>query len=169
MDPDQYILLEPVLDFSFHQFFVFDPIDAAGGHHIPRSTEAHLQQGFARLETSVAFNTIELFGDATVTIFFLPYEKFAEYQRVIAVPLENRSGKIGVESVEAYVRHRQFSIQPGHYRLTAAQCVVDEEREVIDLFFERLKAPMARSEIILADDMLEGAPFPLLETCERLR
>jgi hypothetical protein len=65
------------------------------------------------------------------------------------------------------------TVPPGHYRLTAAQWLVEgeelveweEEEQAIDLFFEPLAEPLRTSAILIADAEL-NPPTPLLETAD---
>jgi hypothetical protein len=60
---------------------------------------------------------------------------------------------------------RGLELMPGNYRLVAAQYVIWDEEEGIDLFFEPLPEPLDRSEILVADDALNPS-YPLMETAE---
>ena len=60
---------------------------------------------------------------------------------------------------------RSFALPPGDYRLVAAQYVVSDDEEEIDIFFEPLAQPLEKSVILVADDVLQPQ-VPLLETAE---
>jgi hypothetical protein len=53
----------------------------------------------------------------------------------------------------------------GYYRLVVAQFVVGENQQRIDLFFEQRQAPLERSAILLADEMLSPSE-ELVETAD---
>jgi hypothetical protein len=145
--------------FSYGQFLVYDK-----SIETPECdwTKQHYKQGFARRESNVCFATILEFGHADVSICSGRYEKLDRYERVIAVPFLIRSGKIIVVGPEELEVERGFDILTGHYRLIAAQSVMADESEVIDLFFEPVAAPSQFSEILLADEELDP-PTVLLE------
>jgi hypothetical protein len=128
-------------------------------------TAAHSAQGFARRDDSVCFSTLLEFGHAIVSITAGSFQTEFTHQRVIAVPFTSKSGRLVVEGPEEFDTGRTFELERGHYRLIAAQRVLREEEEQIDLFFEVLKEPLRCSLIFIADDMLNPA-IPLLETAD---
>jgi hypothetical protein len=159
-----FISMNVVLDiyFSYGQFFVLDR-----QHDLINCvwTSSHGKQGFARLQSEVCFATVLEFGDARVSILFEAYRPLNDYDRVIAVPFESVSGRStvhGPEDSQETIEDLTFDLPIGHYRLTAAQSVVEEEQQLIDLFFEKLSMPLAQSTILIADDQLDP-PTVLLE------
>jgi hypothetical protein len=129
-------------------------------------TKEHADQGFARRDRCVCFGTLLEFGEADVTVYLGPYEPRQMYMRVIAVPIDLPSGEVAIEGPEDEVGSQHFvRLNSGHYQLTAAQVVIDEDRERIDLYFEKLAEPGPRSRIIVADDALTP-PEVLVETAE---
>jgi hypothetical protein len=156
------IYLKPDLYFSYSQFFVYD---AAIQMPACQWTKAHSDQGFARREGTVAFGTLLEFGRARVGVVVGYYEPRSEYQRVIAVPFAAVSGKVIVDGPEETEtgRERSFALSMGHYRLVAAQRVIGDEEELIDLFYELLARPLTKSSILVADEALRP-PTLLVET-----
>jgi hypothetical protein len=150
------------VDLNYNQLLVYDV-----SVEVPECswTEAHCDQGFARRESTVCFDTILQYGDAEVTIYEGPYSDNALYQRAVAVPFFSPTGRVIVQSVlEIYVAKVVF-LPKGYYRLYAAQWLADdgdEDRQSIDLFFEALPAPAAQSAVLRADEGL-NPPAVLLE------
>ncbi|MGH9856127.1 MAG: competence protein ComJ, partial [Blastocatellia bacterium] len=130
-------------------------------------TDVHVKQGFARRPSTVSFSTILGFGTGSVKVYLGPYRERESYERVIAVPFFSPSGRVVVEGPEEYPAplDQRLILQPGHYKLFAAQQVVDEDKELIDLYFHRLDEPAENSEILVADDELDP-PEILLEEAE---
>lgn len=126
-------------------------------------TEEHTAQGFARRESTVCFGTPLEFGYADVAVTFGAYQEQAEYERVIEVPFCSVSGKVTVEGPEEMDADRVFGVPSGYYKLTAAQAVIGDDEERIDLYFESVAAPLKQSSIIVADEML-NPPESLIET-----
>jgi hypothetical protein len=154
--------LSPRLYFSYGQFMVFDQSEQMPGCDW---TAEHTGQGFARRESTVCFGTTLEFGHADVAVAFGAYQQRADYERVIAVPFYSGSGKVTVEGPEEMDAERVFDVPIGNYKLTAAQTVIGETEERIDLFFESVATPLKHSSIIVADEMLHP-PEPLIETSE---
>lgn len=156
------ITLTPDLCFSYSQFFVYEDLV-----RMPACdwTESHSHQGFARRQGVVAFGTLLEYGIAKVLVHFGHYQSRAGHQRVIAVPFAVSSGRVIVDGPEETEtgRRRSFPLEPGNYRLVAAQRVTGDEEEAIDLFFDRLTKALERSAILIADDALDP-PSPLVET-----
>lgn len=153
-------LTEFSLYFSYSQFMVYDKSEAAPGCDW---TETHTRQGFARRESTVCFATVLEFGDADVRVHLGEYTANQADERVIVVPFYSPTGQIVVEGPEEdEVSDRDISIAPGHYNLLAAQRVVDDEEEVIDLYFQKLGEPAKRSKVLMADEELDP-PAKLLE------
>jgi len=154
---------ELTIYFAYSQFMVSDRAVALPGC---AWTQVHTNQGFARRDSCTCLRTLLEFGVADVTVYMGPYAPRRTYQRAIAVPIELASGEVVIEGPEDDVTNRQFvSLPSGHYRLTAAQRVVDEGREKIDLYFEKLAEPSLSSRIIVADDALTP-PEVLIETAD---
>ena len=153
------MLLSSKLYFSYGQFMVFDSSVQLPGCDW---TEAHVAQGFARRESAVNFSTLLQFGYAAVGVSRGIYEPQHEYERVIAVPFRSTSGKVNVEGPEESPSERSFELLPGHYRLVAAQYVVGDDDEVVNLCFEPLVEALDRSTILVADATL-NPPTPLVE------
>ena len=154
--------LSPPLYFSYNQFMVFDASVSLPGC---AWEELHSAQGFARRESTVCFNSLLEFGHANVTVIHGPYEAKESYERVIAVPFCAKTSTVIVEGPEEFKTERMVTLEPGNYRLVAAQQVIDEDNEVIDLFFEPLEESLNRSEILVADEVLTP-PDTLMETSE---
>ncbi len=148
--------------FSYSQFQVFDSEVKLPGC---AWTDGHYKQGFARREPNVSFGTLLEFGHADVAVHLGPYKGNDDHERVIEVPIEVSSGEVVVGGPEEYPNKHIVKVPKGHYRLVAAQTVTGDEREAIDLYFERLAEPLARSRIVVADDVLDP-PSPLLESVE---
>ena len=109
-------------------------------------TEDHSAQGFARRESTVNFGTPLEFGYADVAVSRGKYQSRGEYMRVIAVPFLVASGRVIVCGPEELNdQKRPFDLSPGNYRLIAAQRIMGDEEEAIDLFFEPLARPLERS------------------------
>jgi hypothetical protein len=147
--------------FSYSQFMVFDRSVKLPGC---AWTAHHTDQGFARRESNVCFRTMAEFGNGDAAVHLGPYVEKIGDGRVIEVPFEVISGEVNVEGPEE-CKDRGVSMPNGHYRLVAAQALLGEDHEVIDLYFERLANPLSNSRIIVADDALHP-PSQLLETAE---
>lgn len=152
----------PRLAFSYSQFIVYDETQVAGCDW----TDAHVAQGFARRESTVSFGTLLEFGHAEVRVSRNPYVSQQEYERVIAVPFRVVSGRVIVKGPEEAAANRRIDVPPGAYRLVAAQYVAKEREEAVDIYFEALKSPLAKSAILVADPDLEHPPEPLIESAE---
>ncbi len=152
--------LSPSLYFSYSQFMVFDQSEQLPGCDW---SEAHTAQGFARRESTVCFGTPLEFGNAEVIVTFEAYRPNEQHERVIAVPFRCVSGKVTVEGPDELDVERAFDVPCGDYKLTAAQVVIGDEEERIELFFESVSEPLEQSSIIVADEML-NPPEPLLES-----
>ena len=152
--------LSSKLYFSYSQFMVYDQSERLPGCDW---TDEHSAQGFARRESTVCFGTPLEFGHAEVTVITVPFESRRDYERVIAVPFFCSSGKITIEGPEEMDVERSFELPRGNYRLIAAQMVVSDEEELIDLFFESVPEPLKQSAVLVADESL-NPPRRLLET-----
>jgi hypothetical protein len=155
-------VLSPDLYFSYGQFMIYDSAVALPGC---AWTDKHTAQGFARRESAVSFSTLLEFGCATVTVMRGQYLPSTEYERVVAVPFSVKSAKINIEGPEEFDVERSVQLDPGRYRLTAAQFVLGDEEERIDLFFEPCNERLERSEILIVDEGLHPSD-PLVETAD---
>jgi len=165
------ILFPSPMYFSYSQFLVYDGSAGRKGFHW---TEAHGRQGFARNNVNVSFSTLLEYGYADLSLRIGPFANMRPYTRVIEVPIYAPSGTVGIEGPEEWDAQRTVSVEPGYYRLIAAQLLqedvfdpygADNERERIDIFLERLKQPLANSRIIIADARLHPME-PLIESAE---
>lgn len=89
---------------------------------------------------------------------------------MITVPFSVSTGKVLFEDPEVF-ESGEVALEPGPYALTCAQKVIADEldegpQEEIDLIFERVAEPLAKSRIVIADDRLQDVPNPLIETCQ---
>ena len=154
------------LYFSYNQFMVFDSSVELPGC---AWTKLHSDQGFARRDSVVNFETVLEFGHADVGIRIGAYEHNSVHERVIAVPFHVESGLVRIEGPEENPSDRRIPITAGHYRLYCAQQVTNDDdlhgEERIDLFFEPLEHPAEHSEIIVADADLHP-PAQLVEDAE---
>lgn len=158
------IPVESDLYFSYSQFFVYDSSIRSPGC---LWTDAHVAQGFARRRCVVCFGTLLEFGSAKLCYIHGPYQANPKYERVVAVPFEVVTGRVMVDGPDELNVRRSFAVPPGHYELVAAQNVLDDEQEAIDLFIHAVEAPIAASRIIVADNELLAPPVPLIETVGR--
>lgn len=162
-------LFEGSLYYSYGQLWVFDrEIRTAACEW----TEAHVRQGFARKEDSVAFSTLDEFGSAEITVSLGRFAYSEAVVRAIEVPFFVRSERVYVGGPEdvSHDAGRILTLARGHYALTASQrfeCA-DQDALAIALFFERLDEPRTRSTILVADDGLAQRPEPLIEEATRL-
>lgn len=146
--------------FSYGQFFVYDSSVKEPGLDWK---EAHSRQGFARQETHVAFGTILEFGHALLRVFAGRMPPHDAFDRIVTVPLFVPSGVVHIDGVEEFEEVRTVNVEPGWYRLCAAQRVVEsdaEETEEIGLYF--MAGRVDESEVLVADEALDP-PEPLLE------
>lgn len=157
-------LTEFEIYFSYNQFIVSDETVELPGCEW---TETHHRQGFARRQSTVSFLTVLEFGTGLVRVYLSSYVENSHYERVIAVPFFSPTGIVIVESPEEYPvpLDQRITLQSGYYKLFAAQRVVDDDEEIIDLYFQRLDEPAKSSEILVADDELDP-PENLLEEAE---
>ena len=158
------MLLSPELYFSYSQFLVYDEVVERSGL---LWTKKHVEQGFARQYSTVCFATLLEYGTAIVSVIAGAYVP-GDYQRVIAVPFQAVSGVILVEGPESDI-DRKVVISPGHYRLLAAQSIVNNDdengEERIALFFESVDGPLKKSHVLVADKNLSPSET-LLENAE---
>jgi competence protein J (ComJ) len=160
--PSEASIYSGTIYFSYGQFYVFDR-----AVNLPGCvwTEPHYKQGFARRERNVSFGTLVEFGHGDVTVYLGPYKGRSNYERVIEVPIEVLSGEVVVGGPEEHPNQHIVKLPGGYYRLVAAQTVTGDDREAIDLYFEKLAKPLAHSRILVADHVLDPAS-PLLESVE---
>jgi Competence protein J (ComJ) len=159
---DDALIYTATIVYSYSQLQVFDSdIDRPGFHW----TEEHVEQGFARQSRNVSFATLSSYGTADVAVFVAAYEERGEYERVIAVPFELKSGKLEFGGPEESAHAHGLFLPNGHYRLVAAQTLLADDRERVDLYFEKLDLPLRRSRILVADEQLRP-PATLSETAE---
>ena len=160
------------LYFSYNQFYINDRQYLKD---VGKWTDDHSDQGFVRLPHSIAVITLREFGVASLEVYLGTYEPLRDYARVIAVPLHVESGEILFEDPDnAGLIEDYISISPGHYRVVIAQqdlfpeldeTEVDGHIEAVDVFFELLEGPLAKSSILVCDDRL-NPPEVLLETAD---
>ena len=148
---------------SHSEFFIYD-----ADVKYPRCkwAEGHVRQGFARRDSEIAVGALIEYGYAEVVVVYQPYSFRVEYERVITVPFRVTSGVVLIEGPEDE-SDRRIDCPVGDYRLTVAQFSLDEEAEVIHLFFEPVASPIEQSSILIADKALDPTA-PLIETCEIL-
>lgn len=151
--------LSPKLYFSYSQFMIYDEDELLPGCNW---TEQHSAQGFARRESVVNFATLLEFGSAVVHVFSTSYQPRDQYNRVIAVPFRVSSGIVMVGGPEEFDLKRNFKLSPGYYRLVAAQYVVENDEEIIDLYFESRSLPLEQSTLLVVDALL-NPPKLLIE------
>jgi hypothetical protein len=119
-------------------------------------TALHTRQGFARRGSTVNFRTLLEFGDARVSVYSGPYAPEGYYDRVVAVRFHSVRGQVLIEGPEdPGDEERAVNVDPRFYELVAAQQVLGEERERIDLFFDRRTEPVLQSRILVADSELD--------------
>jgi hypothetical protein len=157
---NKLIVLSPDLYFSYGQFFVYDKELT---NPATEWSPDHTRQGFARRERAIAVGTLLEFGFATVTVGLDLPNPLTSYERVLALPLELRSGLLAVDGPEEHPIARWCPAAPGYYRVLIAQRTIEDEREDIAISLERLATRLDRSEVLIADDALDP-PTPLIET-----
>lgn len=148
------------MQFSYGHFFAYDQNESEPGSIW---TDKHVSQGFVRRSESLGIGTLVQFGAANVRAFSGTPASVDAYDRVIAVPINLPSGILCIEGPEEYPIQRSVNVEPGTYRLIAAQSLVSETELSIDIFLEALAETTANSEILKADEALEISG-PLLET-----
>jgi len=154
--------LNPPMYFSYWQFFVFDAAETIPGGIW---TDRHDVQGFARRESTVCIGTMLQFGSADVHWAPRGYQDLPDYSRVIEVPLYCPTGRVVIEGPEEMNSGREVRVCPGHYSLTVAQRVIDDQREDVYLNLNMVPAPLRQSRILVADEGLSNVD-DLLETAE---
>ena len=158
----RWFLYSTTAYFSYSQLQVFDSSVKLPG---VSWTDGHFKQGFARQAQNVSFGTRLEFGHAEVAVYLAPYKKKDAHERAIEVPFEVISGEVVIGGPEEYPNKHFVKLPNGHYRLVAAQQVTDEDREVVELFMEKVVEPLTHSRVIVADEELDP-PDPLIETVE---
>ncbi len=152
--------------FSYNQFLVFDVNVRLPGLSWDQE---NVDQGFARQGSNVAFLTLIQFGTADVRWEIGPYLPMESDARVIGVPFAVTSGTVRIQGPTEGRQGMVIEVEPGNYRLVAAQEVLSdeegEESEAISLFFEPVAELPLTSEIIVADGDLKPT-YPLTETAE---
>lgn len=122
----------------------------------------HSRQGFARRDGVVAVGTLLEFGRAVVAFAF-GKPAFESYDRVLAVPLEIKSGAMAIDGAEETPGMREVPVENGHYRATVAQKRIDDASEEIKVWLEKVDIPLRRSELLVVDDGLDP-PTQLVES-----
>jgi Competence protein J (ComJ) len=161
--PKMAALLGPdKMYFSYNQFMVYD-----SGEKLPGSDwkDEHVSQGFARREFSIGFGTLLQFGHASVRVFIGSPAGIEEYERVVSVPLNVKSGDIRIEGPEEYPVERKILVSPGWYQVIVAQIAKSDEVEQIDIYLKSISSDSGGSSVILADEGL-NPPKILLESAE---
>src|SRR6185295_13222807 len=102
------------LYFSYGQFMIYDQCVEVPGCDW---TQDHVDQGFARRDSTICVGALFEFGYADATVWFCAYEQSEEDERVIEVPFTVQSGKVVVEGPEES-RERCFAIDAGYYKVT---------------------------------------------------
>jgi hypothetical protein len=154
--------LLPRMYFSYGQFMIYDASVSLPGC---LWTEAHTAQGFARRDSTVCVGTLLDEGHAVVTARLSRFSAAGRYDRVIAVPFQAVDGNVIIEGPEENEVTRSIRVPMASYRLVVAQRLAGTNKEVIDIFFERLGEPLQQSKVIVADDQLD-VPAVLVESAE---
>ncbi len=145
------IILEPKLQFSYSQFFIYDSAVKLPGCDW---TEAHSNQGFARRKGVINVGTLLEFGSASVSLSSDVNIDLEKYDRVIMVPITSESGCLLLNGVEEDNVDRKIKLDVGFYNVTIAQKEISETEEVIDIFIEKLNQENQTSKILLAESKL---------------
>jgi hypothetical protein len=134
-------------------------------------TKRHLEQGFARRESTVCFVTLLDSGEAVTTAYFGSYVENGAYSRVIAVPFFSETGRIIVSGVLEIHCARLVFVPPGHYAVYCGQYITEkgfeEDKQVVDLFFEKQKTAVTASKILLRDEGIQQSG-QMLEQAEEM-
>jgi hypothetical protein len=119
----------------------------------------------------VSFGTLVQHGDAKLRVYVGTQALSTGFDRVIAVPFSTGSGKVAITGPEES-DDRHVLLEPGDYRLVAAQRLPGHGRSVshgieleVELVFAKLKTPLQRSEVLVADAEL-SPPQVLVEDAE---
>jgi hypothetical protein len=128
-------------------------------------TQRHSDQGFARRPSAACFATLIESGLASLCIQTGAFTPPAQMDRAIAVPFTVESGLVHIQGPEELDVARDVALQPGHYRLTAAQSLSAAGELSIVLCFEHLIKPSSASTILVADAGLSPS-YPLEEASE---
>jgi len=81
------------------------------------------------------------------------------------VPFVVSTGRVIVDGPEEIKIGRAIELPVGNYQIVAAQRVLGDDEELIDLFVDKLEEPLRNSKIIVADAMLNPSA-QLVETAE---
>lgn len=152
------MLLSRIMVFGYSQFFVKDSevTDFAF-----QWTDSNMEQGFARQDSVVSFRTISDFGKANLRLMLGTYSPEISYDRVIAVPFRLKSDKLQVFGPEESGLIESIIVEPGNYRLVAAQKLLGMIAEIhelqIDLFLKKTECLSKSSEILIRDEKLNPA------------
>ena len=128
-------------------------------------TRRHSDQGFARRPSAACFATLIESGLALLYIQTGAFSRPPQVDRAIAVPFTVESGVVHIQGPEELDVARDVALQPGHYRLTAAQSLSAAGELSIVLCFEQLTEPMSASMILVADSGLRPS-YPLEEAAD---
>jgi hypothetical protein len=155
-------IYEATIYFSYNQMLVYD-----SSEKLPACawTQSHFEQGFARRSNTVCIGTPLEFGRAIVRVFIGKFNDGGGYTRAIEVPFEVSSGQIAIGGPEDFEGEHRVALSSGHYRLVAAQSILDDAHAALDLFLEQMASPLAHSRVLVKDDEMNPAN-PLLETSE---
>ncbi len=145
------VIAEFDITYSYHQFLISDE---SSGRCLPLWTEQHGRQGFCRGLSAVSFITLDQWGIGHVKVRKTPFEDISVFMRLLTVPFFAESGMIAVQGPED-PPPMVFSVAKGHFRLWVGQYLIEEGEEGIEIFFEELTTPPAKSEIVIKDDDLQ--------------
>jgi hypothetical protein len=123
----------------------------------------HVRQGFARGQGFIAVVTLIQWGNADVEIktTINTLSPMKEAQRVIAVPITVSSRAVTISSVDD-PWGQSYELNPGFYRTLISQSIAGEERERIEIIFEKSESEVIQSAVLVADAGLDP-PYPLME------
>ncbi len=152
--------LEPKLQFSFNQFFIYDSSVFPGSDW----KQDHINQGFVRRENVIAVGTIIGFGEAFVSLFINEgYLDLGKYERVFSIPITIVSGEINIDGPEEHPTDRKIKVESGFYVAEIGQKVIGEYEESIHIYLRKVSSEVVASKILLADDALHPGAT-LIET-----
>jgi len=152
-------LLQDDIDFSYSQVFVSDSSEFRRCVW----SDAHVSQGFARLEMCISFGTIVDWGTGRLTVFSGEPHDYEVYERALAVPLLIVSGNLEIAGPEE--DPRIIEMQSGAYIVFFCQNCFEEHGVDFDVFLLRQQTPVTSSRIIKHDAGL-SPPAVLIETAE---
>lgn len=119
-------------------------------------TEEHTAQGFARRDSNVCFATLLEFGRARVRCGIQEFTLHPRYTRAILVPFRVTSGVVSIAGPEETGAERTFPVPVGEYGLVAAQAILSDGLESIDLFFTPRNGALRGSKILIKDSALSA-------------